>query len=220
MEESLVIDSTLVTSSPLQGIEVLFLGGWVIWPLILLSIVALWIFFERFLLLRAVERDHKGLNEALSLPIRSHDVDEIKQLCTTKDIPLSRLLRSGLDRLGHPIEEIRAALESTGRQEAFVIEKRTEYLATIAGIAPMLGFLGTVTGMITTFQEIQSLQGNVNPAVLAGGIWEALITTAAGLSIGVSALLMYNLLMSRIDRIAHNMERSASQVVDVLSTPA
>jgi biopolymer transport protein ExbB len=84
----------------------------------------------------------------------------------------------------------------------------------------MLGFLGTVTGMITTFQEIQSLQGNVNPAVLAGGIWEALITTAAGLSIGVAALLMYNLLMSRIDRIVHNMERSASQVVDVLSTPA
>ena len=111
-------------------------------------------------------------------------------------------------------------MHAAGKYEAFELEKRIDILATIAGVAPMLGFLGTVTGMIRAFQEIQNLQGNVNPSVLAGGIWEALLSTAAGLVVGIMAIFFYNFLIGRINRAVHDMERSATDFIDLLQEPA
>jgi biopolymer transport protein ExbB len=128
-------------------------------------------------------------------------------------------LKQGLERLGRPISEIQDAVQAAGKHETFDLEKRTNLLASIAGIAPMLGFFGTVVGMIRAFQQIQNLQGNVNPSVLAGGIWEALITTATGLLVGILALFSYNFLMGRIRRISNAMERSATDFIDLLQEP-
>ena len=110
-------------------------------------------------------------------------------------------------------------MHAAGKYEAFELEKRTDLLASIASIAPMLGFFGTVTGMIRAFQQIQSLQGNVNPSVLAGGIWEALITTATGLLVGIIAVFFYNFLINRINRLVNDMERSATDFIDLLQEP-
>ena len=109
-------------------------------------------------------------------------------------------------------------MQAAGKYEAFQLQKRTDNLATIAGVAPMLGFLGTVTGMIKAFQQIQNLQGNVNPSVLAGGIWEALITTVAGLSVAIPTYVAYNFLVSKVDGYVLEMEKSATDVVNILGS--
>jgi len=151
--------------------------------------------------------------------VQAGDVRGAIAYCESQQTPISRILKQGLERLGRPITEIQDAVQAAGKHEAFALEKRTDLLASTAGIAPMLGFLGTVTGMIRAFQEIQNLQGNVNPSVLAGGIWEALITTAVGLAVGIVALLFYNYLVTRISRLVNDMERSATNFIDLLQEP-
>jgi len=148
--------------------------------------------------------------------VEAGDIRGALAYCEAQDKPITRILRRGLERLGRPISEIRDAVEAAGKYEAFELEKRMDILASIAGIAPMLGFLGTVTGMIEAFQQIQNLQGNVNPSVLAGGIWEALLTTAFGLVVGILALFGHNFLLTRINRLVNDMERSATDFIDLL----
>jgi biopolymer transport protein ExbB len=140
--------------------------------------------------------------------------------CRERNTPASRILQRGLERLGRPIGEIKEAVQEAGRRETFDLEKRMDLLASIAAIAPMLGFLGTVTGMIGAFRQIQRYEGLVNPSLLAGGIWEALVTTAAGLAVGLVALFAYNLLIGRIGRLVNGLERVSSDFIDFLQTPA
>src|SRR5699024_6861396 len=118
------------------------------------------------------------------------------------------------------IQNIEDALRNAGKKETFLLEKRMNWLATISGVAPLLGFTGTVTGMIKAFMSIQSLQGNVNPSVLAGGIWEALITTAFGLIVGIVALFFYNFLIGKINRTVHELENASADFIDLLQTPS
>jgi biopolymer transport protein ExbB len=152
--------------------------------------------------------------------VNSGNIHGAQAYCEVQAKPLTRILAHGLERLGRPISEIQDAVNAAGKHEAFELERRMDILASIAGIAPMLGFLGTVTGMIEAFQQIQSLQGNVNPSVLAGGIWEALVSTAAGLIVGILAFFLYNFLLSRINRLVNDMEQSATEFIDLLQTPA
>jgi biopolymer transport protein ExbB len=140
--------------------------------------------------------------------------------CDSIDKPLARILKAGIRRLGRPIRDIEDAIRNAGKKEIFHLEKRMNWLATIAGVAPLVGFTGTVTGMIEAFMDIQALQGNVNPSVLAGGIWEALITTATGLIVGIIAYGFYNFLLGKINRMVHELENASADFVDLLQTPS
>lgn len=205
---------------PTSLFQTLVLGGWIMFPLGILSMIAIYLFVERLITIRRAKTDPEAITKRVREYIQSGDVRGAMGFCESQDKPITRILRHGLERLGRPIAEIQDSVQAQGKHEAFLLEKRTEYLASIAGIAPMLGFLGTVTGMIRAFQEIQSLQGNVNPSVLAGGIWEALITTAAGLVVGILAFSFYNFLLTRIKRLINDMERSATDFIDLLQAPA
>ena len=201
-------------------LDTLILGGWIMIPIFLLSFVAIYLFVERLATIRKANADPEALTRHVRAYVQEGDVQGAMGYCESRDNPIARILRHGLERLGRPISEIQDAVQAQGKHEAFELEKRTELLASIAGIAPMLGFLGTVTGMIQAFQEIQALEGNVNPSVLAGGIWEALLTTAAGLVVGILAFFFYNFLLSRIRRLVNDMERSATDFIDLLQEPA
>jgi len=200
-------------------LDLLLLGGWVMVPLVLLSVLTIYLFIERIITIRQAGANPKAITERVRDYVRNGDVEGAISYCEQKDVPITRILKQGLERLGRPISEIQDAVQAAGKHETFELEKRTNLLASIAGIAPMLGFFGTVVGMIRAFQEIQNLQGNVNPSVLAGGIWEALITTAAGLLVGILALFAYNFLLERIRRLTNDMERSATDFIDLLQEP-
>jgi biopolymer transport protein ExbB len=200
-------------------LDVLILGGWVMIPLILLSILTIYLLIERVITIRDASSNPDAITDRVRDYVRNGDVEGAITYCEKKDVPITRILKQGLERLGRPISEIQDAVQAAGKHETYELEKRTNLLASIAGIAPMLGFFGTVVGMIKAFQEIQNLQGNVNPSVLAGGIWEALVTTAAGLLVGILALFSYNFLIGRIRRLTNDMERSATDFIDLLQEP-
>lgn len=200
-------------------LDVLVLGGWVMIPLLLLSVLTIYLLIERLITIRKASSNPDTITDRVREYVRNGDVDGAIAYCKQKNVPITRILRQGLERLGRPISEIQDAVQAAGKHETFELEKRTNLLASIAGIAPMLGFFGTVVGMIKAFQEIQNLQGNVNPSVLAGGIWEALVTTAAGLLVGILALFSYNFLIGRIRRLTNDMERSATDFIDLLQEP-
>ncbi len=209
-----------VTDQLRGGLELLFLGGWTMYPIVLLSIIMVAIVWERFRALSRAKGDPDTLTRNVSDYIHAGDVHGAMAYCRERNTPASRILQRGLERLGRPIGEIKEAVLEAGRRETFDLEKRMDLLASVAALAPMLGFLGTVTGMIGAFREIQRYEGLVNPSLLAGGIWEALITTAAGLAVGLLALFAYNLLIGRIARLVNGLERVSSDFIDLLQTPA
>ena len=217
LADSLALAASQDTSTIL---DTLLLGGWVMIPIVLLSIFTIYLFVERMMTLRRAKTDRDQIMDRLRDYVQAGDIHGAMAFCESQDKPLTRLLSHGLERLGRPISEIQDAVHAAGKYEAFELEKRTDLLASFAGIAPMLGFLGTVTGMIDAFQEIQRLAGNVNPSVLAGGIWEALLTTAAGLTVGIIALFFFNFLLNRINRLVNDLERSATEFIDLLQEPA
>ena len=216
---SVAVDSLQAAASDgsMSMLEILFKGGWVMLPIAVLSVFAVYLFVERVLTLRKSQRGARW--DRIRSYVETGDVSGAIAYCAAQDTPVSRTLTKGLERLGRPIREIQEAVQAAGKYEAFQLQKRTDHLATIAGVAPMLGFLGTVIGMIKAFQQIQNLQGNVNPSVLAGGIWEALVTTAFGLVVGVIAFFAYNFLLTRIARVINEMEATATEFLDLLQEP-
>ncbi len=219
-----VADTSAVSEYSTQDatsvLDTLILGGWVMIPIALLSIVTIFVFVERMLTVRRARTDRVQVMDKVRDYVQSGNIERAITYCLHHGKPLTHILAHGLERLGRPISEIQDAVVATGKHAVFELEKRADSLATIAGIAPMLGFLGTVTGMIEAFQEIQRLQGNVNPSVLAGGIWEALLTTAAGLAVGIMAFFLYNFLLGRIKRLVNDLEHSATDFIDLLQQPS
>ena len=201
------------------GYDVIALGGPVMIPIVLFSILTLAILWERFRVLRRARTDTDRLTRTVADFVHRGDRNGAMAFCQTENSPASRILLRGLERLGRPIDEIKENLQEAGRRETYRLEARMDLLASVASLAPMLGFLGTVTGMIEAFQQIQTYEGAVNPALLAGGISEALISTAAGLIVGVPALFFYNLLIARIGHIVNGLEHVSADFVDVLQTP-
>jgi len=216
---SVAADSLQLVASDgsLSMMEILSKGGVVMLPIALLSLFSVYLFVERMLTL---QRSKQGARwDRVRNYVEDGDVSGAIAYCESQDTPLSRTLMKGLERLGRPIREIQDAVQAAGKYEAFELQKRTDHLATIAAVAPMLGFLGTVIGMIKAFQQIQNLQGNVNPSVLAGGIWEALVTTGFGLVVGIMAFFAYNFLLTRIARMINEMEAVATEFLDLLQEP-
>lgn len=191
-------------------------GGYLMWPILLCSVLGLTVIIDRYIVLRKTKINIPAFTVRIRGLIKKRDISGAISHCMEEKSPVANIIRRGLKkyRLGH--ERVKEAIENAGRQEISKLEKGLSVLATIAGIAPLLGFLGTVTGMIQAFMRIEDLAGSANPSDLAGGIWEALITTAFGLIVGIPALAFYNYFLSAVKRIVGDMETVANDVVDVM----
>jgi biopolymer transport protein ExbB len=226
MISMLLLQDTLTVSPPTDAgsVQMLFSilveGGWLMIPITLLSFIAIYVIAERWRSLNAMQVDEKRFLSMVEDLLRQGNTNAAVQYCDELDKPLSRIMKQGIVRLGRPLIDVEEAIKNAGRKETYLMEKRMDWLATIAGVAPLLGFLGTVTGMIDAFMQIQGLQGNVNPSVLAGGIWEALITTAWGLLVGIIAFGAYNYLLAKINRLVFQLEMASTDFVELLQKPA
>ena len=195
-------------------------GGWLMIPLALLLLVSIYIFFERlFATSRVTKADNNFMQQIKSL-IQAGKIDEAKHLCETTNTPYSRMIEKGVSRIGRPMNDVLVAIENVGNMEVAKMEKGFNWLATTAAGAPMISFLGTVTGMVQAFYQLASAGQNSNVSILAGGIYEALVTTVAGLVVGILALFAYNYLTSRVNKIMNRLERSTMEFMDLLNEPA
>lgn len=201
-------------------LELLAEGGVLMIPLALLSVIAIFVIAERWRSLNNSRIEVDDFLRTVEDMLKDGDRERALTYCDGIDKPLARILKAGIQRLGRPIRDIEDAISNAGKKEIFHLEKRMNWLATIAGVGPLIGFTGTVTGMIEAFMDIQSLQGNVNPSVLAGGIWEALITTATGLIVGIIAYGFYNFLLGKINRTVHELENASADFIDMLNKPS
>jgi biopolymer transport protein ExbB len=198
-------------------LSVLAKGGWLMIPIAIFSIIAMGIFIERMLVLRKTRINLNAFLLKLRQQISKRDIEGALNLCASTNSPVARVLETGIKKHSQTKPDIKDAVESAGRAEIYQLEKGFGALATLAGVAPLTGFLGTVTGMIQAFMRIQELGGNVNATVLAGGIWEALITTAAGLVVGILTLLGYNYLVARVEHFVFDLEVSSSNLLELLT---
>lgn len=198
-------------------LSVLAKGGWLMIFLGIFSLIALGIFIERLMVLRKAKINLNAFLMKIRQFINKQDYQNALILCSQTPGPISKVLEKGIRLHNQSREEIKDSIESAGRAEIYQLEKGFAALATIAGVAPLTGFLGTVTGMIQAFMRIQELGGNVNATVLAGGIWEALITTAAGLLIGILTLLGYNYLVAKVQRLVFELEVGSTNLLEALA---
>lgn len=210
----------LQDDSSMSFFEILSQGGLLMIPLFILSVLAIYVIAERWRTLGNSRMDINNMLNNIETLLKSGSQQRAIQYCEEFDKPLARIIKAGIRRLGRPIRDIEQAIHNAGKKEIYSLEKRMNWLATIAGVAPLIGFTGTVTGMIRAFMDIQSLQGNVNPSVLAGGIWEALITTAAGLIVGIIAYGFYNFLIGKINRMVFELENASADFLDLLQAPS
>lgn len=201
-------------------LEIIQKGGPVMIPIILCSIVALAVVMERFYHLHRVKIDTKKFLDTIVDSIRRNKIKEALQICEQTPGPIPQVLRVGILKHDRPREEIREAIEDAAHHEIPRLEQNLGILGTISHIAPLLGLLGTVTGLVRCFQIIQeksSVMNPINPGDLAGGIWEALLTTVAGLMVAIPVIVTYNYFVHRVEIFVNEMERSAGQLLDVLS---
>ena len=181
--------------------------------------VALYIYFERLLAIRAVSKVDNTFIYKIRDNIASGKIEAAKLLCAQSNLPAARLIEKGISRIGKPLEDINKAIENAGTLEVYKLEKNTAILATIAGAGPMIGFLGTVVGMILSFHEMASAGGQAEMGALAGGIYTAMTTTVAGLIVGIIAYVGYNHLVVNTDKVVHTMEANAVDFLDLLNEP-
>ena len=191
-------------------------GGWIMFLITIASVIALAIFIERYVTLRKIRVNARTFVLQIQNLLMRNRLDEAIKICKQTPGPVAALTKVTLEKYDRPYEEIKEALEGAGRAEIYELEKYLGTLGTVAAVAPLLGFLGTVTGMIKAFMKIESLGGNVAPSVLAGGIWEALVTTAAGLIVGILAIIFYNYIQGRVARYVHEMEESSYNLLDMV----
>lgn len=197
-------------------LQILSKGGIMMIPIYLLSIIALAILVERLISLRKVQINARTFVLQIRNLLLRNQVEEALVLCKKTAGPIAKMTRVGILNANRPRMEIKDAIETAGKAEIHNLEKYLGTLGTTAAIAPMLGFLGTVTGMIRAFMEIQARGGNVDATVLAGGIWEALVTTAAGLAVGIVALIFYNWIQGKVEQIVFEMEETSTELLEAI----
>jgi biopolymer transport protein ExbB len=208
----------------LSVIDLIFNGGTgsivIISVLFVMLAVAMYIYFERLLAIKAASQIDKNFMNQIRDHISNGKIEAGKLLCAQTDSPVARLIEKGISRIGKPLDDINTAIENAGTLEVYKLEKNVTVLATVAGAAPMIGFLGTVIGMILAFHQMASSGGQAEMGALASGIYTAMTTTVAGLSVGIVAYVGYNHLVNRTDKVIHKMEANATEFLDLLSEPA
>lgn len=211
--------TTLPVETTLTLMDLLVKGGWIMFPIFILSVVTVYVFIERFLTLKKAAKDPLAFIEKVKSMVLQGEINSAKVLCADIGSPFARMIEKGLFKLGNPIENIKGSIEDVGKIEIYKLEKNLPILATISGTAPMIGFLGTVWGMIKAFMAIAQQEGSVSPKLLSSGIYEALITTAFGLIVGIIAYLCYNYLVTRVQNVIQKMEYTAIEFIDLLQQP-
>ena len=213
-----------VQEQSISIIDLLLSGGVagtiVIGVLFILLFVAIYIYFERFFAIKAASKYDKKFMKNIKSCILDGQVEEAIEICEKEDTPVSRLTQKGITRIGRPLDDINTAIENTGRLELYQLEKNVSILATVAGAAPMIGFLGTVIGMVMAFHQLSTSEGAPDMGGLAEGIYTAMTTTVAGLIVGIIAYIGYNHLVVKTDKVVHQMERTAMDFLDLLNEPA
>ncbi len=209
------------TEVTISVLELIAGGGWYIMvPLGILSVIAIYIFIERFLAIRKVDKEDPTFMNQIKDFIIEGKIDSAKNLCKDTMSPFAKMIEKGILRIGKPLGDITTAVENVGKLEIYKLEKSLSTLATIAGAAPMIGFLGTVIGMINTFHQMYTAGNSVEIDQLSGGIMQAMVTTAAGLIIGIIAYVGYNVLVARVEKVVYKMESTTIEFMDLLQEPA
>lgn len=214
----------MVEEKTLSLFDLFFSGGIggqvIIIILFVLLFVAVYIYFERLFAIRAASETDNHFMLQIKDNVLNGNIQAAKMRCAQTDSPVARLTAKGLARIGSPLEDINTAIENAGRLEVYKLEKNVSVLATIAGAAPMIGFLGTVIGMVIAFHELATTSGQAQMGALAEGIYTAMTTTVAGLVVGIIAYIGYNHLVVRTDKVVNQMESTAVEFLDLLNEPA
>ncbi|WP_299767537.1 MotA/TolQ/ExbB proton channel family protein [uncultured Dokdonia sp.] len=217
----------LSTDEPVEKtlsiIDLLLTGGVsgmvIIGVLFVLLFVAIYIYFERLFAIKAASKIDGNFMNQIRDNVSNGNIEAAKILCAQTNSPVARLTAKGISRIGNPLEDINTAIENSGRLEVYRLEKNVSVLATIAGAAPMIGFLGTVIGMVLAFHTLATSSGQADMGTLAEGIYTAMTTTVAGLIVGIIAYMGYNHLVVRTDKVVHAMEANAVDFLDLLNEP-
>lgn len=203
----------------LNLLQLIMKGGWVMYPILILSIMAFYIFFERYFTLRKANKDESSLMFQVRELIKQGNLSAAQSLCKQSNTPIARMLQKGLLRIGKPIKEIEGAIENVGKIEVAKLEKNISILGIVAGIAPMFGFVGTISGVIKIFYNI-SLSDNISMGSIAGGLYEKMITSAAGLIVGILAYIGHHVLNLMVDKIILKLETESIDFIDLLEEPS
>lgn len=204
----------------LSVIDLVMKGGWIMGLLGLLSLMTIYIFIGRYLAITRSSREDKNFMNMIRDNIHDGKIETASELCKREDTPIARMILKGLSRIGKPLNDINAAIENVGNLEVARLEKNIAAISTVASTAPMLGFLGTVIGMIIAFYDMSMAGGNIDIQLLSSGIYQAMITTVGGLIVGILAYVMYNVLVAKIENLVFLLEARASDFMDVLNEPA
>ncbi|QKG81206.1 MULTISPECIES: MotA/TolQ/ExbB proton channel family protein [Tenuifilum] len=203
----------------LSFLDLALKGGWIMIPLFLLSVTAVYIFVERYFAIRKASKTDSNFMNRIREYIHEDKIDAALALCRSQNTPVARMIEKGIQRIGRPLPDVNAAIENVGNLEISKLEESLPFLATIAGGAPMLGFLGTVIGMIRAFYDMSMAGNNIDVGLLSNGIYTAMVTTVAGLVVGIFAYFGYNFLVARIEKVVFNLEANTSEFMDLLYEP-
>jgi biopolymer transport protein ExbB len=199
--------------------ELAFKGGWIMVPIFILSVIAVYIFFERFFAIKKAQKIDENFMNRIKDYIHDDKLDSALALCQSMNSPIARMIEKGISRIGRPLNDISAAIENVGKLEIYKLEKGLPTLATVAGAAPMIGFLGTVMGMIRAFYDMSMAGSNIDVALLSNGIYTAMVTTMAGLMVGIVAYLAYNAMVARVEKVVFKLEANTTEFMDLLNEP-
>ena len=215
-----VASADAINEVEVNVLQLLMEGGWYIMlPLALMSLIGMYVFFERYLAIRKADQVSPDFMQKLKDYISQGQLSSARNLCADGNTPVARMLDKGISRIGKPLKDISVAIENVGKLEIYRLEKNLSTLATVAGAAPMVGFLGTVIGMVNVFLDMEAA-GTVQVSDISSGTKQAMVTTIVGLIVGILAYMAYNHLVSKVSKVIHRMEANSLEFIDILEEPA
>ena len=219
MAENPVLTEMVETANEMNLWDMAVKGGWVMVVLALLSVICVYIFVERLMVIRKASKVDPVFMDRIRDYVKTNELKSAINYCRITNTPTARMIEKGITRMGRPVADVQAAIENTGNIEVAKLENGLPIVATISGGAPMIGFLGTVTGMVQAFWEMANAGNNIDITLLSGGIYEAMITTVGGLVVGIAAMFAYNYLVTRVDKVVSQMEARTMAFMDLLNEP-
>lgn len=210
----------VATAEEMNMLDMAYKGGWIMIVLALLSVICFYILFERIYVIKKAAKEDPLFMERIRDYIQSGEIKSAINYCRVVNTPTARMIEKGITRMGRPVNDVQVAIENVGNIEVSKLEKGLNVMATISGGAPMIGFLGTVTGMVRAFYEMANAGNNIDITLLSGGIYEAMITTVGGLVVGIIAMFAYNYLVGLVSGVVGKMETSTMAFMDLLNEPS